>query len=87
MKPGIDADGVAETEADHCMKCPGCGKWFEMRDPVQMLAHVHDAEIENSEGKDRRRAKGQCSEQQNAAAGSRSATALNMDMIRNPKLM
>lgn len=23
-KPGIDADGVAENEADHFMKCPAC---------------------------------------------------------------
>jgi hypothetical protein len=48
--PGIDADGVAETEADHFMKCPGCGKWFGMRDLNQLLAHVHDAEIEICEG-------------------------------------
>jgi hypothetical protein len=27
-KPGTDADGVAETEADHFMKYPGCGEWF-----------------------------------------------------------
>jgi len=24
---GVDADGIAETEADHFMKCPGCGEW------------------------------------------------------------
>jgi uncharacterized C2H2 Zn-finger protein len=30
-KPGVDADGVAQTEADHFMKCPGCGQWFDMR--------------------------------------------------------
>jgi len=28
---GIDPDGVLETEADHFMKCPGCGQWFGMR--------------------------------------------------------
>jgi hypothetical protein len=37
---GFDPDGVAETEADHFMKCPGCGEWFDMRDLDQMLAHV-----------------------------------------------
>jgi hypothetical protein len=49
-KPGIDIDGVAETEADHFMKCPGCGEWLDMRDLVRVLAHVHDAEIEICEG-------------------------------------
>lgn len=49
-KPGIDADGVAQTEADHFMRCPECGQWFDMRDLVQMLAHVHDAEIEIGTG-------------------------------------
>ncbi|SIO67524.1 hypothetical protein SAMN05443247_11774 [Bradyrhizobium erythrophlei] len=24
-KPGFDADDVVKTEADHFMKCPGCG--------------------------------------------------------------
>ena len=28
----------------------GCGEWFDMRDLGQVLAHVHDAEIEISEG-------------------------------------
>jgi hypothetical protein len=39
---GIDADGIAETEADHFMKCPGCGQWFDMRDLAQVFEHVHD---------------------------------------------
>jgi hypothetical protein len=47
---GFDPDGVAETEADHFMKCPGCGEWFDMRDLDQLLAHVHDAEIEICDG-------------------------------------
>jgi CRISPR/Cas system type I-B associated protein Csh2 (Cas7 group RAMP superfamily) len=47
---GYDADGIAKTEVDHFMKCPGCGEWFDMRDLGQVLAHVHDAEIEISEG-------------------------------------
>jgi hypothetical protein len=41
---------VAEAEADHFMKCPGCGEWFDMRDLDQLLEHVHDAEIEICEG-------------------------------------
>lgn len=45
-KPGYDADGVAKTEADHHMRCPGCGKWFDMRDLGQVMDHIHDAEIE-----------------------------------------
>jgi len=43
---GVDPDGVAQTEADHFMKCPGCGEWFDKRDLGQVLAHVHDAKIE-----------------------------------------
>jgi hypothetical protein len=46
---GIDADGVAETEADHFGNCPVCGAYLDMRDLAQMLAHVHDAEIEIGE--------------------------------------
>jgi uncharacterized C2H2 Zn-finger protein len=40
VKPGIDADGIAQTEADHFMKCPGCGQWFDMRDLGQVLARA-----------------------------------------------
>jgi hypothetical protein len=46
---GVDVDGKAQTEADHFMKCPGCGEWFDMRDLDRQLAHVPDAEIEISE--------------------------------------
>jgi hypothetical protein len=46
IQPGIDADGIARTEADHLMKCPGCGEWFDMRDLGQVLAHAHDGESE-----------------------------------------
>ena len=45
----VDPDGATETEADHFMKFPGCGEWFDMRDLDQLLAHVHDAEIEIKE--------------------------------------
>src|ERR1700682_1418766 len=27
---GVDADGIAETDLDHFMKCPGCWEGFEM---------------------------------------------------------
>jgi hypothetical protein len=47
MKPGKDADGIARTEADHHMRCPACGQWFDMRDLRQVLEHVHDtSEVE-----------------------------------------
>jgi hypothetical protein len=50
-KSGADSDGIAKNEADHLMKCPGCGQWFDMRDLAQQVAeHIHDAEIEISEG-------------------------------------
>ena len=41
---GFDADGVAKTEADHHMKCHGCGQWFDMRDLSQVLQHIHEDE-------------------------------------------
>jgi uncharacterized C2H2 Zn-finger protein len=44
--PRIDADGVAETEADHVMKCPACDQWFDTLDLIQVIEHVHDGEIE-----------------------------------------
>jgi uncharacterized C2H2 Zn-finger protein len=44
-KPRNDADGVAETEADHFMKCPGCGQWFDMRDLSEVMEHVHDQDV------------------------------------------
>lgn len=47
---GFDPDGIAETEPDHFGNCPVCGALVDMRDLGQMLAHVHDAEIEIVEG-------------------------------------
>jgi hypothetical protein len=41
MKPGNDA-GIARTDANHHMKCPACGRWFDMRDLGQVLEHIHD---------------------------------------------
>jgi hypothetical protein len=43
---GIDADGTAQSEADHFVKCPGCDRWLDMRDLGQVLEHVHGAQIE-----------------------------------------
>jgi len=34
---GFGPDGVAETEADHFMKCPGCGQLFDMRDMSEVM--------------------------------------------------
>ena len=55
---GIDPDGALETEADHFMKCPGCGQWFGMRALHQVLANAHDAEIEIGEGQEPPRREG-----------------------------
>jgi hypothetical protein len=41
-----DADGVAQTEADHFGKCPVCGALVGMRDLAQVMAHAHGQEIE-----------------------------------------
>jgi hypothetical protein len=49
-KPGIDADGVAENEADHFMQCPVCSQWFDMPDLAEVVEHIHDSEIEVLEG-------------------------------------
>ena len=47
---GFDPDGTANTEADHFSNCPLCGAFIDMRDLDQVLAHVHDAEIEIGDG-------------------------------------
>jgi hypothetical protein len=47
---GVDADSVAKTEADHFGNCPVCGALVDMRDLGQVMAHVHDLEIEICEG-------------------------------------
>jgi uncharacterized C2H2 Zn-finger protein len=51
MKPGTDADGEANTEADHFMKCPACGEWFDMRDLEEVAKHVHDGDFKIGEAK------------------------------------
>jgi hypothetical protein len=43
---GRDADGVAQTEADHFGKCPVCGALVDMRDLAQVMANAHGQEIE-----------------------------------------
>jgi hypothetical protein len=40
---GVDAEGIAETEADHFRNCPVCGALVDMRDLGQLLEHRHDA--------------------------------------------
>jgi uncharacterized C2H2 Zn-finger protein len=50
LKPGIDADGVAQTESDHFMKCPGCGEWFDMRELAQVFKHIHDGDVDLDQG-------------------------------------
>jgi hypothetical protein len=47
---GIDADGVAQTDADHWSTCSKCGERFDMRDLTQVFAHLHGAEVEITEG-------------------------------------
>jgi hypothetical protein len=47
---GVDVDDVAETKIDYFGNCPVCGALVDMRDLGQVLAHVHDAEIEIFEG-------------------------------------
>jgi hypothetical protein len=37
IKPGIDIDGVAQTELDHFGNCPVCGALVDMRDLAQVL--------------------------------------------------
>jgi hypothetical protein len=46
VKLGRDADGVAQTEADHFGKCPVCGALVDMRDLAQVMANAHGQEIE-----------------------------------------
>jgi hypothetical protein len=41
-RTGTDADGLARTETDHFMKCPGCGAWFDMRDLSAVFEHTDE---------------------------------------------
>ena len=55
-KPGTDADGVAETEADHFMKCPGLRRMVLTCAILgQMIQYVPDAVLQlshqNKEGR------------------------------------
>ena len=49
-KPRIDADGVAEAEAHHVMKCPACDQWFDTLNLSQVIQPVHDGGIEVFDG-------------------------------------
>ena len=33
-----------EGEAGHFIKCPACGRWLDMRDLGQVLAHEQDCD-------------------------------------------
>jgi hypothetical protein len=40
-----------ENATDHSMKCPACGRWFDMRDLGEVAEHIHDtSEVEVAEG-------------------------------------
>jgi hypothetical protein len=45
-KPDVDVDRIAETESDHFIKCPVGSQWFDIRNLAQVVAHIHDNEIE-----------------------------------------
>ena len=47
---GIDPDAIAQTEADHLGNRPVCAALVDMRNLGQVLAHVHDREIETGQG-------------------------------------
>jgi hypothetical protein len=49
-KPGQDVNGIARIEADHHMKRPACGQWFECAISVKVVEHIHDSEIEVLQG-------------------------------------
>jgi hypothetical protein len=60
---GSDADGAAQSEADHLEKCPVCWQWFDMRDLAQVADHIHDdSELKFWKDRDRRRARVLCTE-------------------------
>jgi hypothetical protein len=46
---GFAPDDVAETEADCFGNCAVCGAYLDVRDLSQLLAHIHDQEIEIGE--------------------------------------
>lgn len=38
--PGEPVGGEPEDEADHFIKCPACGGYFDARDLAQVLEHA-----------------------------------------------
>jgi hypothetical protein len=61
VKPiiGKDVDGIAKTEGEHFGNRPVCGALLDMRDLAQVLAHVHEQEIEIIEGDPKLASEGQ----------------------------
>jgi hypothetical protein len=49
-KPGRDADGIAKTDGGRSSHEMPRLRAVDMRDLGQVLEHVHDAEVEVSEG-------------------------------------
>jgi hypothetical protein len=47
---GVDADGVVKSQTDHFGNCPVCGALVDMHNLGQVLAHIHDGQIEILEG-------------------------------------
>jgi hypothetical protein len=47
---GYDADGIAKTEADHSWKAQAAGGGSTCAICAKVIEHVHNAEIEISEG-------------------------------------
>jgi hypothetical protein len=45
-KSGTDADDAVRPEIEHFANCTVCGDLIDMRDLLQVLAHLHGAEIE-----------------------------------------
>jgi uncharacterized C2H2 Zn-finger protein len=39
---GKPSGWTPQSELDHFMRCPGCGKIFDMRDLGQAVDHLHD---------------------------------------------
>lgn len=47
---GKPIDDLPDDERRHFMKCPGCGRWFDMRDLGQVAEHVGELPHGGEEG-------------------------------------
>ena len=47
---GRDIDNPDRPEIEHFGTCPVCGALVDMRDLGQLMAHIHDQEIERDTG-------------------------------------